>query len=282
MKLFKPLLYITAFTFIAANAFAMVEVKNDKNTLSKEMKATTFIDYPPFGEIRDGYNLNTFSTIFKQFMDDYAKDNYFDVEYVITRKYDTLIRDVRRGEIDVLLGMYFETELYKGLEIVYPSIINNPMTVIMLPARIGEIKSTADLKKLKGGFNKKEHISDYAKNQMKMYQITEFDSADKLFESLFTGKIDYVFSSYYYGIVQTSRLGLRNKVSFAKQTLWDMPLFIGVSKTSPQRKLLVKTLTRTCENPATKKKMNDYLVETINKIEQENAGTVPPAYTQTK
>lgn len=280
MKIFKPLFLVICATFFINLANAMVEVKNDKNTLSKELKVTTFLDYPPFGEIKQKGNLNTFSSIFENFIKEYSQDNYFTTEYILNKDYNKLILDVRRGEIDLILGIYFETKQYKGLEIIYPAIINNPMTVIMLPARIGEVKSTVDLKKLKGGFNKNEHISDYASEQMKIYSVKEYDNSYKLFEDLFTGKIDYVFSGYYFGIVETSRLGLKNKISFSKQTLWDMPLFIGVSKTSRHRKLLFKTLSRMSEQPETKKKMNEALIEAINNIEKANIGVVPPAYTK--
>ena len=34
------------------------------------------------------------------------------------------------------------------------------------------------------------------------------------------------------------------------------------------------------ENPETKKKMNAYLIKTINEIENANRGVVPPAYTK--
>lgn len=280
IKTLKTIFCISLSFLLSTEAFALVEMKNDKNTLSKELKVTSFIDYPPFGYIKNPHNRTTFTTIFQEFLDDYVKENYFTPEYVVNKNYETLIRDVRRGEIDILLGMYFETKIYNSLEIIYPSVINNPMTVIMLPSRIGEIKSTIDLKKLKGGFNKSEHISDYAKNQMSLYQITEFTNSNDMYEKLFTGEIDFVFTSYYFGIFETSRLGLRNQVSFSKQTLWDMPLFIGVSKTSRYRKLLVKTLTRMSENPETKKKMNDHLIKTINEIENANRGIVPPAYTK--
>lgn len=33
--------------------------------------------------------------------------------------------------------------------------------------------------------------------------------------------------SQYYGLVEAIKLGLREQISIAKQTLWKMPLFIG-------------------------------------------------------
>ena len=91
-------------------------------------------------------------------------------------------------------------------------------------------------------------------------------------------KIDYVFTSYYYGIVQTSRLGIRRQVSFSKQSLWDMPLFIGVSKTAHYRKSLFSTLSKMLQNPKYKEDLQKHLIETIQNVERKNIGVVPPAF----
>ena len=158
------------------------------------------------------------------------------------------------------------------------SILNNPMTAVMLPNRIGEVKKMDDLKKLKGGMDSREHLAGYVSKAMKNYNVEYIDNSEELYKKLFTGEIDYVFTSYYYGIVQTSRLGIRNQVSFTKQSLWDMPLFIGVSKTSRHRKSLYATLTKMLSNKQYEQEMKQHLIETIQRIERENAGVVPPAF----
>ena len=71
----------------------------------------------------------------------------------------------------MILGMYHETELYKGLEAVYPSIMSNPITVFMLPNRINEVQKIEDLKKLRGVGITKEHYSDYVAEQIKQYNF---------------------------------------------------------------------------------------------------------------
>lgn len=262
-----------------SSAFSMVEVQSDKNTQKRELRITSFVDYPPFGDvIQHKHSVPEMQTIYNQFIKNFAKDNYYDVVYMFDKPYKDLVMDVLRGEIDLILGIYYDTEIYKGIEYVYPSILNNPVTVVMLPNRIGEIKNLQDLKKLKGGVDSREHWADYVTKTVKNYNIVYVNNSEELYQKLFTGEIDYVFTSYYYGIIQTSNLGIRKQVAFAKQALWDMPLFIGISKTSNLRKSLYSTLTKMLKDDTYRKDLQQHLIQEIQKIEAKNNGVVPPSF----
>lgn len=278
-KFIKSITLLLLFCLTASTATAMVEVQSNKNDQRKGLRVTSFLDYPPFGEVVTAeYSVPKMHTIYDQFIENYAKDNHYDLAYVLDKPYKDLVMDILRGEIDLILGIYYDTDIYNGIEYVYPSILNNPMTAVMLPNRIGEVKKMDDLKKLKGGMDSREHLAGYVSKAMKNYNVEYIDNSEELYKKLFTGEIDYVFTSYYYGIVQTSRLGIRNQVSFTKQSLWDMPLFIGVSKTSRHRKSLYATLTQMLSNKQYEQEMKQHLIETIQRIERENAGVVPPAF----
>ncbi len=280
-KLTKLTVLILLVSLFASSTSAMVELKSDKDAQFKTLGVTSFTDYPPFGEIvTNSRNFSHMQTIYSQFIEDYAQTYYYKISYVDNKPYKDLVTDVIRGEIDLILGIYYDTPIYRGIEYVYPSILNNPMTVVMLPNRINEVHKMEDLKNLKGGMDSREHLAGYVTKEMKNYDIVYEDTSEKLYEKLFTGEIDYVFTSYYYGIVQTSRLGIRKQVSFSKQSLWDMPLFIGVSKTGRYRKSLFATLTKMLQNPKYKQEMEKHLIETIQQIERENIGVVPPAFTK--
>lgn len=279
IKFIKSAVLLLLLCLFANSAAAMVEMKSDKNEQRKGLRVTSFLDYPPFGEVVTAkYSLPKMQTIYNQFIEDYAQNNHYDLSYVIDKPYKDLVMDILRGEIDVILGIYYDTSIYNGIEYVYPSILNNPMTVVMLPNRINEVHKMDDLKKLKGGMDSREHLADYVTKAMKNYNVIYEDNSSQLYHKLFTGEIDYVFTSYYYGIVQTARLGLRRQVSFSKQSLWDMPLFIGVSKTSRHRKSLYATFKKMLQDPKYKDEMEKHLIETIQEIERENIGVVPPAF----
>ena len=275
----KKLGVIICLVLLASSALAMVEVKSDKNTQRRELKITSFLDYPPFGEVvANDYDLPQMYTVYDQFIEDFAQKNHYVTSYIFNKKYKDLVMDILRGEIDLILGIYYDTEQYKGIEYVYPSILNNPMAAVMMPNRINEVHTMDDLKNLKGGMDSREHLADYVTKAMKNYNVVYVDNSEELYRKLFTGEIDYVFTSYYYGIVQTSRLGIRNQISFTKQSLWDMPLFLGISKTSMLRKSLYSTFTRMLKNDQYKKDLKKHLMETLQKIEQQNAGVVPPSF----
>ena len=280
MMLFtKKLLVLIFFCISATSVSAMIEIKSDKNTQKKELKITSFLDYPPFGEVvHKNHTFYQMHTIYDQFIEEFAQKNYYTTSYIFDKKYKDLIMDILRGKIDLILGIYYDTDIYKGIEYVYPSILNNPMSAVMMPNRINEVHNMDDLKNLKGGMDSREHIADYVKSAMKNYNVVYVDNSEELYRKLFTGEIDYVFTSYYYGIVQTSRLGIRRQVSFSKQSLWDMPLFLGISKTSAKRKSLYSTFTRMLKNDQYKKNLEKHLIETLQNIERQNEGVVPPSF----
>ena len=274
-------LFIGVFLIEAVSA-QMVELKKEKNRVKQELKIAAFLDYPPFGHYADPPYKDSFTSIFQPVIAQYAEKQNFEVNYVITKNYATLVRDVRRGEIDMLLGMYHETDMYMGLEYIFPAAVNNPIVAIMLPNRINEVKSRSALKKLQGAMSTHEHISDYVAQELKQYNIKRFDKTLDMYELLFAGKVDYIIGSRYYNMIEAMRLGVYNKVSFSKQSIWDMPLFIGISKTSPHKKFLIKTFEATMQNPETVKKIEQTLIDTINQIQQETKGVVPPSFSSDK
>ncbi len=276
-NLLKILALMCFIISIPHNAKAQIEFKKEVK-IKKEIEATGFVNYPPFGKIEDPRYPDRFQSVFRGVLDEFFKEWNYETSFVVNKKYDTLVREVRRGEIDLLLGAYHETELYTGIELVFPSVLSNPITVIMLPHRINEVQNIQSLTKLKGAVNSTEVFTDYANLELKKFNITRYDNSDKMFEQLFTGKIDYVLSSYYFGLIETSRLGIRKKLSFSKQIIWDMPLFFGVSKLSKHRQHLIKALRKMCENPETKRKVEQALHRAISDIERESVGIVPPSY----
>lgn len=268
-------------TVAAMNASALIRYEDKHPKKIREVRITGFIDYAPFGftEHPDQKMRGKFTTVYQPMIDDFQKENNLKIIYNLKKiNYGDAVQDVRRGEIDMIIGAYHETELYKGLELVYPSVLSNPVTVFMLPNRIDEVKNIEDLKKLKGVRIAKEFYSDYAEKQLKEYNLETVEKPYDLFERLFTKKADYILVSHYYGLIEASKLGLRNQIAVAKQTIWKMPLFIGVSKISPQRKLIIQKLTHYSENPVNQEKIKQNLMKMINSFEAANDGIVPPTF----
>ena len=173
-KLMKKIIsFGLAAAFIAVSimsAQAMVRYEDKYPKKIREVRITGFIDYAPFGYTQhpNSKMRGKFFSVYQPMIDTFQKENNLKIIYNLKKNdYEDLVAAVRSGDIDMILGMYHETELYKGLEAVYPSIMSNPITVFMLPNRINEVQKIEDLKKLKGVGITKEHYSDYVAEQIK-------------------------------------------------------------------------------------------------------------------
>ena len=291
MKNILRILLTFAIAFGISNP-AAAQIKNVtlKTDAYDTISVIGFTNYPPVGYFekqlkykdREDAFIEVYRTVFESLLKEFAQATGKRIKYVNEKNdnYRELIRKVRGGKIDMALGIYHETKLYEGLEIIFPSLINNPISIIMLPKNAGKIKNLSQLKKLKGAVSSREYLSDFVSEQMKEYNLEYIDEPEKMFEKLYTGEIDYVFASYFFGIIESSKLGLRDKLSFSKQVIWNMPLFLGISKLSPNRNYLVGKLTSYSEKPESKTKMENKLREMIMEFELKNRGVVPPAYSR--
>lgn len=278
-------LFLTIVLLAETATAQMVELKKEKNRVKEELKVAAFLDYPPFGNYANPPYRDSFSSIFQPIVEDYAAKQNFEVTYVITKNYSTLVRDVRRGEIDMLLGMYHETAMYMGLEYVFPAAVNNPIVAIMLPGRIHEVKSRADLKKLRGAMSTHEHLSDFVAQELKQYNVKKFEKSLDMYERLFAGQIDYILGSRYFSMIEAAETRhLQQNVSFSKQTIWKPASCLSaISKTSIHKKLLSRTFTALMEKPETTKRIEQILIDTIKKVEKETEGRwFPPSFSSDK
>ncbi len=281
----KILLAAFLMLFSAQNATALVNFSETKK--EREITAAGFPDYPPFGygitqiDQDNKKQAGRREYLFQELLDDFAKENNANVVYLDhLTDYNSIIREVRSGDIDVLLGMYHDSKLYSGLDYVLPAPVSNPITLMTLPGRRNEIKSLEDVKKLKGAILEKEILSDFVTEQMKDYDVIKIRDPNELFKKLFTKEIDYVFTGYYTGLIEASKLGLRNYVVFSKQIIWDIPVFIGVSKVSEDRKFLIGRLGKYLERQDVQEKFKKRLLNVIHQFEIMNNSVTPPMYTK--
>ncbi len=276
-------LMIFSLLFLTQNAQAVVDFTPDKNKTT--IKYTSFMDYPPFGvyTIRDlGYGLSRdeYASIFSNLINDFFQDSSMKSEFVGSLEYTDLVRQVRAGNIDIIFGIYYGTKIYDGLDYVMPAIVDNPVTIIMLPERVSEVKQLADLKKLKGAKFSDDRFSDYVSGELEQFNLLSESDANEIFKKLYNKEIDYIIASYYLGVIKASKLGLRSKLSFSKQAIWNMPLFIGVSKASKYHDSLMRSLIVYIENKENRDKFAKDLQNMVRKYEQESMRTVPPIFTE--
>ena len=257
---------------------ALVTERSESLSQEKRIIVTSFYDYPPFGEERN--NPHTIATVFQPFVDALSKNSRHNVEYKIEENYDLAIENVLDGHIDILLGAYYDTEKYIGIELLYPSILNNPIVPVVLPDRDLNISNKNDLKGLKGAIDSREHLSDYVTRELEKLNIQKFDTSEKLYEQLFIGNVDYILTSRYYGALEQDKLGIRNMVQMSSKAIWDMPLFIGVSaltKNSKRTANTVKDVLRP-QHTQLKKEIEQLIIQRIKQADEAARGTVPPSF----
>ena len=269
----------TLITFDEALSFVRYEEKHPKKVT--EIHMTGYIDYAPFGFVDSPNEVvyGKFHTLFKPMIDQFIKNANLKMHYDLQqRTVDDLIQKVRKGEIDFMVGAYHQTEMFKGLHLLYPAAIYNPITVFMLPNRIHEIRSTADLTKMKGVRNTNEVFSDFVEGRVAELNPIMVDSSYAAFEKLFTKQADYIITSYYNGMLEAIKLGIRHQIAPAKQTLWNIPMFVGVSKTSRYREMISKRLTAWLNDKKNIEMLKDNMQEIINDFEKRYQGVVPPSF----
>ena len=285
MKKFLFVLFSFMLFCICDNSFA----KNSFFSSYNKMKGTKFCltgftNYPPFGylETKDKTNFryyshrSVFDVVFKEFAQ--TSEVVLEKTYDNTSPYESFLALIDSGKCDIIIGAYYETDLYKRVSIIYPSLIINPVSIITLSDNAKNIKNVEQLKSLKGGIFAQDFFTDFVKEQMRPFNLIKENDPNKLFEKLFTGQIDYILATHYFGMIESIKLGIKNKLSFSKQYIWGMPMFLGVSKISPNRKYLEEKLSSYCKKADSKTKIENELRKIMAEFEKNYQGTVPPTY----
>lgn len=274
-KLKKILLLAVSAVFLAHAAAAQVQFGVPKKISSSILRTVSFPDYYPLGRTTSGH----YEGLFDEFLLDFRTFANFTAELFRDDDYVETIRRGAKGRADIILGMYSDTSIYGDLKFIYPAAIDNPVHLVMLPSRIGEIKKIADLQNLKGAIDSREHWSDFVHDQMENFNLEKVDNSYDLYGKLMRGEIDYIFTTYWFGMAEMMKLGVQNLVTVSKKSIWNMPVFIGISKISVEREYLSHNLTQWLSRQEVRDKIKQRAIDILHQIEEENKGTVPPSYT---
>jgi len=277
----KKLTCIFVFLFgiiLTANAF--VDTTKEEKAKNEILQLMSFNSYAPFGETVGEGIIRTINSVFSSELNKFAEEKGYIFAYEeISNDYVNNVRAVRSGQIDMIVGAYSLTKLYNGIELIYPSVINNPINVAMMPEKIDQVSILEDLKGLKGVRVEGEILNDYVERILSDFKVEKVSNLYDAYEKLFVGEVDYVIGGYYYLLSEAIRLGIRPYVSFSKKSLWDIPVFIGISKsTKVDKKLLVKLLTSWSNTATVKENIMKNLRDYIENLEKEYAGVVPPMF----
>ena len=269
--------------FFAIAVFFVSQAAEAQTVQKDTLYVLGFRNYPPFGMVEDGKFRSIFTFLIKEVTKKPPKTakglagSKWEVYYENEKDYEDVLATIRQ-EGDLVLGAYRDDEVYKKIEILYPAIIQNSVKVMMLPRRIDEVKSIKDLENLRGGVNTSEVFSDFVRKQIATYNPVEADNSLVLFEKLFAGEIDYIFTGYYFGLREAIRLGLRNQISFSKKDMWKVPLFIGISQKSRKYKALKPALESILKDESLSAKVEEEIKKAMTETEERYFGVIPPLF----
>ena len=263
------------FSATTANAEIVRDVAIPKQ---KEISVTSYPDYYPFGyRLFDGKKAVD-GSVFQDVLASVIPESEPELYYVY---YDTLtqaVLDIKAGKTEVYLGAFYGTSVFEDFDFVFPAVLNNPVYLMMPQSKIRQVRNLDDLKKLRGIYVQKEMFSDHVLNMFKDFGLTAVKSTDAAYEQLLTGEADFMFGSYYYQYIQVLEKGLKNYISFSSKPIWNMPMFVAISKRLPNRAIMHEYLRKKVSSPSFKEKVLSHLKTLIEEKEKQTVGTVPPTY----
>lgn len=259
---------------------------------SKDIRIGGYKDYPPLGYIKkdtepaENQNPNEkkqgdkLYSLLSPIIDALQTEMRNNVYYKLYDMSDSaqIAKDIEEGKIDIFIGAYNKTKHFENLHFIYPAMINNPITIFVLPSRINEIKNLENINTMKGVRSSKEVFSDFVEENLSSYNITKVDSSREMFEMLITQKVDYVLSSYYYGTIEAIKLGVRHQIATSSKHLWNIPIFVGIPMLSPQRDVILRRIDRFFSDKKIIETIKENLKNILRDFEQEYKGVIAPNF----
>lgn len=262
MKLFKIFLLMGALCCFSVTSYAekkkgyiegeevkKVQIKEKQKIscgYSSPIRVAGFVTNPPFGwvtqepsrqdedrliYVNNGYAYDLFVKM--------AKNLNFEVQNVGYKSYQDALKDLQRGKIDVVTGVYFNKHnLGVGVNLLYPSFMDNPIVPIFVKGKEKEIKSFSDFEGLKGVVRQEEMIYPIIYRQLpKSVQMQQVSGSKKAFQMLMKGEVDYMLSSLYSAEAEARRFKLLGKLHFSTYALVNPNIFFAFSSVTECQKL---------------------------------------------
>ena len=140
---------------------------------------------------------------------------------------------VRKGEADVIFGIYRNDERMKWLDYVEPAFLTDPVSVVVRQGEAFAFTRWEDLKGRKGVTNEGESFGDKFDSFMAAsLTVKRAQGVDKAFAALADRSADYLIMALYPGRILARELGLAQKVEFLPREVDSFGMYVGFSKKS--------------------------------------------------
>ncbi len=139
----------------------------------------------------------------------------------------------RKGEADVIFGIYKNDARAKYLDYVEPPFMTDPVAIVVRKGAGFAFGEWSDLKGRKGVTNAGESFGDaFDAFMTKELTVARAAGVDKAFAALVAGKADYMIIGLYPGRNEASKLGIARTVEFLPKALVSAGMYVAFSKQS--------------------------------------------------
>ena len=185
---------------------------------------------------------------------------------------------VRSGDVLLFIGAYANTTLFKGLDMLYPAAVTNPIHVITLKSKEKNIRTADDLKNLHGVISNSEYYNDFIYRKIQQLDVEFTNTPFEAYKKVILGQADYMLGSLYYNRIMVSRYGLGSYLSYSERPVFKMPIFIAISKTLERRSLFEAAFQTEFKKPEYAHMVKEEIIRIINNEVRKNEGIVPPSF----
>ncbi len=209
----------------------------------RQLRVGGFVTNPPFGwvnvsqnEWRSFYTNDGFSF---QLFEKLADKLGVTVKNVGFPSFAEAVLALRKGEIDVLAGAYYDRHvLGVGTKLMFPGYFKNQIIVVFPKGKERTVRSYADLKGQRGVVRQEELIYSLIYQQTKGLSIEQVFGARKAYTMLLKGEADYLITSLYAAEAETRRFKLIDNLVFTDYALIQPELFFVFSANSPCTRMM--------------------------------------------
>ena len=282
LKMKKFLILVLSF-WLCANQAVALNLVEEESYFDVPLEVTGLPDYPPFSRyIQAEQNTAVLESAFLKPMIDVMKKYKMEIypEKISNAETDVkmLILGVRSGKVKLFIGAYSDTQLYKGLQMIFPASISNPIHLITIPDNQGKISNVADLASLRGVASKTEYFSDFVNRKLQDLNVQFTDTPFEAYRKVILGEADYMIGSMYYNRMMLSHYGLSDFLVYSHNPIFKIPVFIAISKVTPRLSQYLNAFRAEFSKPEFSHAVKQEIIRLIEEEIAKYDGTVPPSF----
>lgn len=240
-------------------------------SLFRPISYATFTNYPPFGwverfEVYASAPRYEARGLAQKLLISLAKKAKLAIHEKSFKTYAEALRALDQGNVDLLLGTYFDGDPYSNKAYVFPAFTNNPFILVSLKGKMIPFNTWDDLKGKKVVLRKEEGLWPMIERIVpKEINFIQIAGARNAFKLLVNKEVDFILSSRYAVEAELERFKLVDFVDISSSFLREPKLFFAFYKDGECISKAKKVLEAEMQKATTDNQFMSFLFnETIN------------------